>query len=69
MGRQSPPAGARAVLVDQARVAVPICASAIRANPWAHWSYLPEVVRPYFLTASGRGQEPAQRALAPVRYR
>jgi hypothetical protein len=29
---------------------------AIRANPWAHWAYIPEVVRPYFRAASDAGK-------------
>jgi len=40
--------GARHVLVDPDRVAVPISATAIRANPWAHWEHLSPAVRAYY---------------------
>jgi NadR type nicotinamide-nucleotide adenylyltransferase len=34
--------------VDPARQTVPISATAIRANPYRHWDFIPPVVRPYF---------------------
>lgn len=40
--------GARHVLVDRERAAVPVSGSAIRANPMANWTYIPEPVRPWF---------------------
>jgi HTH-type transcriptional repressor of NAD biosynthesis genes len=40
--------GARFVTVDPDRVAVPVSASAIRADPFAHWHHIPAPVRPYF---------------------
>lgn len=39
----------RHVLVDLDRTTVPISATAIRANPHEHWSFIPEVVRPYYI--------------------
>jgi HTH-type transcriptional repressor of NAD biosynthesis genes len=36
------------VTVDPDRVAVPVSASAIRADPFAHWHHIPAPVRPYF---------------------
>lgn len=41
--------GARFVPVDQARVTVPVSATLIRADPFRHWSFIPAVVRPYFV--------------------
>lgn len=41
--------GARHILVDLDRRAVPISATQVRADPLAHWEYIPEAVRPYFL--------------------
>jgi NadR type nicotinamide-nucleotide adenylyltransferase len=41
--------GARHVLVDLDRRTVPISATQVRADPLAHWEYIPERVRPYFL--------------------
>jgi NadR type nicotinamide-nucleotide adenylyltransferase len=36
------------VPVDPSRSAVPISASAVRADPLAHWAYIPPAVRPYY---------------------
>lgn len=41
--------GARHVLVDIDRSAVPISATEIRENPFDNWQYIPECVRPYFV--------------------
>ena len=41
--------GARHVAVDPGRWQVPISATQIRADPMAHWDYLPAPVRPYFV--------------------
>src|SRR5207244_7794100 len=41
--------GATFVPVDRARVAVPVSATEIRANPSATWPFLPRCVRPYFV--------------------
>jgi HTH-type transcriptional regulator, transcriptional repressor of NAD biosynthesis genes len=38
------------VPVDLERGALPISASAIRAEPWTHWDRLPACVRPHFAT-------------------
>ena len=40
--------GARHVLVDPDRVAVPISATAIRADPYANWAYLSPGVRAWY---------------------
>ena len=40
--------GCRHVLVDRARATVPISATRVRADPLAHWEYLPACVRPYY---------------------
>ena len=40
--------GARFHPIDPGREAVPISASAIRADPWGRWDYLPPVVRPHW---------------------
>jgi NadR type nicotinamide-nucleotide adenylyltransferase len=40
--------GAEFVPVDPARGIVPVSATAIRTDPFAHWRYLPECVRPHF---------------------
>ena len=40
--------GARHIAADPDRSRVPISATRIRADPYAHWQYLPECVRPYF---------------------
>jgi NadR type nicotinamide-nucleotide adenylyltransferase len=40
--------GARFVTVDPERAAVPVSASAIRADPFAHWRHIPAPVRPHF---------------------
>jgi HTH-type transcriptional regulator, transcriptional repressor of NAD biosynthesis genes len=41
--------GAEFVPVDVYRRAVPVSARAVRADPMAHWRFIPPVVRPYFL--------------------
>ena len=41
--------GARHVLVDPARRAVPVSATQIRQNPLAHWEAIPPPVRPYYV--------------------
>jgi NadR type nicotinamide-nucleotide adenylyltransferase len=41
--------GATFVPCNIERDIVPVSGTVIRANPLAHWEYLPEVVRPYFL--------------------
>ena len=41
--------GATFIPVDRARSVVPARGTAIRADPRAHWDYLPRCVRPYFL--------------------
>lgn len=41
--------GAEHILVDRERKQVPISARQIRLNPMAHWQYIPEVVRPYYI--------------------
>lgn len=41
--------GARHIAVDPERQQVPISATAIRERPGAHWAFLPECVRPYFV--------------------
>jgi NadR type nicotinamide-nucleotide adenylyltransferase len=40
--------GARHVLVDPGRVAVPVSATAIREDPYANWQYLSPGVRAYY---------------------
>jgi HTH-type transcriptional regulator, transcriptional repressor of NAD biosynthesis genes len=40
--------GARHIAIDPMRREVPVSASAIRADPYANWAYIPECVRPYF---------------------
>ncbi|WP_404711550.1 AAA family ATPase [Sphingomonas sp. MMS24-J13] len=40
--------GARFVMVDPGRVAVPVSGRAICADPFAHWRHIPAPVRPYF---------------------
>jgi len=40
--------GARHVLVDPDRLTVPISASAIRADPWKHWQFIPAPVRAHY---------------------
>ncbi len=37
------------VLIDKARQVVPISATAIRENPFAHWNFIPDIVKPYFI--------------------
>jgi len=41
--------GARHVLVDPARCAVPVSATQIRQDPLAHWEAIPPPVRPYYV--------------------
>ena len=40
--------GARHIEVDSKRQDVPISATAIRADPYANWQFIPECVRPYY---------------------
>lgn len=40
--------GARFVMIDPERAAVPVSGSVIRADPFAHWRYIPAPVRSYF---------------------
>ncbi|MBY8826079.1 AAA family ATPase [Sphingomonas colocasiae] len=40
--------GARFLPVDPERRAAPISGSAVRADPWRHWSDIPAPVRPYY---------------------
>lgn len=40
--------GARCVMVDPDRAAVPVSASQIRADPFAHWRHIAVPARPYF---------------------
>jgi len=40
--------GARHMVADRGRQAVPVSGTAIRADPYAHWRDLPDVVRPYY---------------------
>ncbi|ORB84905.1 transcriptional regulator [Mycobacterium kansasii] len=60
--------GARFVSVDQARTVVPVSATCIRADPFAHWQHIPRCVRPTFVKrVSILGPEPtATSALARV---
>lgn len=39
---------AQFVPVDPSRSNIPVSASAIRANPWATWQFIPPAVRPWF---------------------
>ncbi len=41
--------GLRHVSFDPARQRVPVSASLIRQHPFQYWSYIPEVVKPYFV--------------------
>ena len=41
-------AGARFVMIDPERAALPVSASAIRADPFAHWRHLPAPVRGHY---------------------
>jgi HTH-type transcriptional repressor of NAD biosynthesis genes len=45
--------GIRFIPVDTARGSVQISGTALRADPWRHWSHLNPVVRPYFLKRLG----------------
>lgn len=40
--------GARFVMIDPDRAAVPVSARAIRADPFAHWRHIPAPVRPHY---------------------
>lgn len=40
---------ARFAPCDPVRVAVPCSGSAIRADPYANWAFIPDVVRPYYV--------------------
>jgi HTH-type transcriptional regulator, transcriptional repressor of NAD biosynthesis genes len=40
---------AQYVPVDPSRNNIPVSASAIRANPWDNWRFIPPVVRPWFV--------------------
>ncbi|MFL6215686.1 MAG: AAA family ATPase [Blastocatellia bacterium] len=41
--------GAQHIAVDPLRQQVPVSATAIRSDPFANWSFIPECVRPYFV--------------------
>jgi len=41
--------GARHVSVDPERRAFPVSGAALRADPMAHWAFLPECVRPWYV--------------------
>jgi len=64
--------GIRFIPVDTARGSVQISGTALRSDPWTHWSHLNPVVRPYFLKrvalcggeASVRGKLAAELASA-----
>ncbi len=62
--------GCRHVMVDKARVRVPISATAIRAAPWTHREFLEPCVRAHFVTrvalcgAESSGTTTMARALA-----
>lgn len=40
--------GIRLTVIDPAHAAIPVSSSAIRHDPFAHWRFIPETVRPYF---------------------
>ncbi|HWQ92422.1 MAG TPA: AAA family ATPase [Clostridia bacterium] len=40
--------GAKHVLVDRPRKTVPVCATAIRSDPYAHWDFLEKPVRSWY---------------------
>jgi NadR type nicotinamide-nucleotide adenylyltransferase len=40
--------GAEHQVADRARQGVPISATAMRADPYAHWAHLPDAVRPWY---------------------
>jgi NadR type nicotinamide-nucleotide adenylyltransferase len=40
--------GARHLIADRQRQGVPVSATAMRADPYAHWTHLPDVVRPWY---------------------
>jgi NadR type nicotinamide-nucleotide adenylyltransferase len=40
--------GARFHPVDPGREAMPVSGEAVRADPWRHWAFLPEPVRPHY---------------------
>lgn len=61
--------GATFVPVDPAREIFPVSASLIRQDPYTHWSYIPEPVRPYFtrrvaVVTGSEALRPATRLLA-----
>lgn len=62
--------GAKHVLVDLDRAAVPVSGSAIRSDPMRHWSFLPPPVRPWFVArvaivgSESTGKTTLARALA-----
>jgi HTH-type transcriptional regulator, transcriptional repressor of NAD biosynthesis genes len=41
--------GARHLVADRGRQGVPISGTAMRANPYAHWLHLPEIVRSWYV--------------------
>ena len=41
--------GATFIPVDPGRLALPTSGTAVRADPWGHWEFLPRTVRPHFL--------------------
>lgn len=41
--------GMQHVMVDKARQAVPVSASAIRKDPYKNWNHIPDVVKPHYL--------------------
>lgn len=41
--------GAKHILVDLSRKQVPVSATDIRKNPFAHWEFIPSCVRPFFV--------------------
>ncbi|MFC0187277.1 AAA family ATPase [Fictibacillus aquaticus] len=40
--------GAEPWIVDKARETVPVSGTAVRSKPFENWSYIPDVVKPYF---------------------
>lgn len=55
---------AQYVPVDPARSEFPVSASDIRDKPMAHWEYIPDVVRPFFVRRVAVAEDPADRRLA-----
>ncbi len=37
------------VLIDLERTGIPVSGTAIRANPFANWNFIPDCVKPYFI--------------------